>query len=296
MGKPTFTFKAFQAEYPSDAACLDRIMTVQYGGTEFDCPGCGVASRFSRISKRRAFACQHCGHHVYPCVGTPFEKSRTPLTTWFFAMYLMTTTRNGVAAKELQRQIGCTYKCAWRIAHQLRKLMASADYQGPLGGTVEVDETLIGGKVTGAHRGPKANKTIVMGIVERGGRVRAAPIPNDRAEGMRRAIKTNVEEGSNVFTDEHRSYQGLNVRGYHHFTVNHSAKEYVRDGIIHTNTVEGFWAHLKKGIASTHVGVSRQHLWKYVSEFAYRYNNRHAPEAMFNRLVVSFAQPRSPAR
>jgi len=96
-----YTFQQFQAEYPTDETCLDRIMIEQYGGQEIDCPGCGVASRFSRITKRRAYACQHCGHHVYPCVGTIFEKSRTNLTKWFHAMYLLTATRNGVAAKEL---------------------------------------------------------------------------------------------------------------------------------------------------------------------------------------------------
>jgi transposase-like protein len=100
-------------------------MTEQYGGTEFACPACGADSKFHRIAKRRAYACQHCGHHIYPCVGTPFEKSRTNLTKWFFAMYLMTSTRHGVAAKELERQLGCTYKTAWRMAHELRKLMAA---------------------------------------------------------------------------------------------------------------------------------------------------------------------------
>jgi transposase len=136
-----YTFKQFQAEYPDDGACLDAIMKVQYGGTEIHCPGCGAMSKFTRISKRRAYACQWCGHHIYPCAGTIFHKSSTKLTNWFFAMYLMTSTRHGVAAKELERQIGCTYKTAWRMAHELRKLMASADYQGPLKGHVEVDET-----------------------------------------------------------------------------------------------------------------------------------------------------------
>ena len=121
-----YTFKQFQAQFPDDGSCLDRIMKEQYGGTEFSCPACGADSKFHRITKRRAYACQHCGHHIYPCVGTVFEKSRTNLTKWFFEMYLMTSTRHGVAAKELERQIGCTYKCAWRMAHELRKLMAAA--------------------------------------------------------------------------------------------------------------------------------------------------------------------------
>ena len=122
-----YTLKQFQAEYPTDAACLDTIMEIQYGGKSLVCPACGADTTFHRIAKRRAYACKDCGHHIYPCVGTPFEKSRTPLTNWFFAMYLMTTTRHGVAAKELERQIGCTYKTAWRMAHEIRKHMANAE-------------------------------------------------------------------------------------------------------------------------------------------------------------------------
>ncbi len=141
-----YTFKEFQVQYPDDAACLSQLMTTKFGGTELDCPACGVAkAKFHPMHTRKAYACQECGHHIYPCAGTIFHKSSTNLTKWFFAMYLMTSTRHGVAAKELQRQLGVTYKTAWRMAHELRKLMASADYRGPLSGHVEVDETVVGG-------------------------------------------------------------------------------------------------------------------------------------------------------
>jgi transposase len=132
-----YTFKEFQGEYPDDAACLTKLMEINYGGTEIFCPACGVKTHFHMMSKRRAFACQECGHHVYPCAETIFHKSSTKLTIWFFAMYLMTSTRHGVAAKEIERQTGVTYKCAWRICHELRKLMATADDTGPLSGHVE---------------------------------------------------------------------------------------------------------------------------------------------------------------
>jgi len=141
-----YTFKEFQAEYPDDAACLAKLMDVNFGGTHIHCPGCGALTHFSPMGKRRGFACQECGHHVYPCAGTVFHKSSTKLTIWFFAMYLMTSTRHGVAAKEIERQTGVTYKCAWRICHELRKLMTSADYMGPLYGHVEIDETRVGGR------------------------------------------------------------------------------------------------------------------------------------------------------
>src|SRR6516164_2425239 len=173
-----YTFKQFQTDFPDDAACLASVMKTQWGGTRLDCPACGVNSQFHAMTKRRAYACQECGHHIYPCAGTIFHKSRTKLTIWFFAMYLMTSTRHGVAAKEIERQCGMTYKCAWRICHELRKLMASADANrgGPLSGHVEIDETLVGGKAKGGGAKRLTNKTAVLAMVERGGKIIAGPI------------------------------------------------------------------------------------------------------------------------
>lgn len=289
-----YTFKDFQAEYPDDAACLAKIMEAQRGGTTIACPACGVAgAKFHAMTKRRAYACQECGHHIYPCAGTIFEKSRTNLTKWFFAMYLMTSTRHGCAAKELQRQIGCTYKTAWRMAHELRKLMARADHQGPLSGHVEIDETLIGGKQHGAGKGKGRlkGKTIVFGIVERDGIVRAGPIADVKQRTVAPLIERNVAPGATISTDEAPSYNILQVSPYTHGTVNHRRKQYVR-GIHHTNTIEGYWGHLKRSIRGTHVHVSPKHLWKYLCEFSYRYNQRGSHEQMFSRMVAAFSQPR----
>jgi transposase-like protein len=287
-----YTFKQFKAEYPNDAACLDKIMDIQYGGREFSCPGCGADSKFHRIAKRRAYSCQHCGHHIYPCVGTPFEKSRTPLTNWFFAMYLMTSTRHGVAAKELERQIGCTYKTAWRMAHELRKLMAQADDHRPMSGHVEIDETVVGGKQTRREREAKGdNKTIVMGIVERGGIIRAGPIQDATMDTLEAHVLHNVQRGSIVSTDEWSGYKQLHKAPYLHGTVNHSAKEYVR-GIHHVNTLESHWSLFHRAVRGTHVHISAKHMWKYVSEFSYRRNFRKSHRAMFDRLVDAFSLPR----
>jgi len=287
-----YTFKQFQAEYPNDDACLRKVMEMRYGGTEFICPACGVDTKFHRISKRRAFACQDCGHHIYPCVGTPFEKSRTPLTSWFFAMYLMTSTRHGIAAKELERQIGCTYKTAWRIAHELRKLMAQADTHDPLSGHIEIDETYIGGKQKGGKRGRGApGKTVVFGMVERAGNLRAGPVPNVRRVILEPVIYANVQRGSIISTDELATYARLSKAPYQHGRVNHSKKEYVK-GIHHVNSLEGYWSQLKRSIRGTHIHVSGKHLWKYVAEFSYRRNQRASHATMFNHLVESFALPR----
>jgi transposase-like protein len=249
------TFKQFQEMYPSDAACLAKLMEVNYGGTEITCPGCGADSKFHPLQKRRAFVCQHCGHHIYPAAGTIFHKSATPLSTWFFVMYLMTSTRHGVAAKEVQRQTGVTYKCAWRLCHELRKLMASADYGGPLGGNgkhVEIDETVMGGYQSNRVRRAKgSNKSLVFGMVERDGKLRAGPIPNLSQDTLESIVRGHVVEGTKISADEWDSYNDLS-NGYELERVNHSKKEYVRRIFklhpggytvekIHTNTIEGHW-------------------------------------------------------
>jgi predicted RNA-binding Zn-ribbon protein involved in translation (DUF1610 family)/transposase-like protein len=291
-----YTLQDFQAEYPSDEACLERLMQVQHGGTEFTCPACGVQNaKFHLMRKRKAYACQECGHHVYPCAGTIFHKSRTPLTKWFYAMYLMTSTRSGVAAKEIERACGVTYKCAWRMAHELRKLMATADFGGPMGGEgkhVEVDETLIGGKARkhGKGKGRRAKKTVVMGIVERDGMLRTGPVPDDTTFTLEPIVLENVVPNTTVTTDGHTSYQNLGLT-YDHFAVKHSEHEYVV-GDRHTNTIEGHWSHFKRAIKGTHVHISSKHLWKYCAEFNYRRNFRQSHTLMFDRLVSAFALPR----
>ena len=280
------TFYEFQQQFPDDEACLRHIMVSRYGGFELDCPKCGVHGKFYRLTRDRAFLCQHCKHHIYPCVGTPMERSRTSLHKWFLAIYLFTTSRHGVPAKELQRQLGVTYKTAWRMAHEIRKYMAEIDGETPLGGIIEADETYVGGQVRGKGRGYKANKTVVFGMVERDGDVMAKVVPNVRKRTLEPVINENVEPGSTVHTDELRSYLSLTAAGYTHETVNHSAGEYVR-GDCHVNAVEGFWSRVKNSIRGTHVHVSGKHLQKYVKEFEYRYNRRKRPEAMFADLVAA---------
>jgi transposase len=286
-----YTFKQFQAEFPDDRACLGKIMQIQFGGTEFTCPNCKAVAKFHQLTKRRAFSCDRCGYHIYPCVGTIFEKSRTKLTHWFFALYLMTSTRHGVAAKELERQIGCTYKTAWRMAHELRKLMAQADNHGALSGHVEIDETMIGGYQSRDDTYKKgSNKTIVMGLKERNGVLRAGVIPDAKAPTLDKIIFKNVDFGSTISTDEWLGYKNLDL-AYEHGRVNHSAKEYVK-GKHHVNSLESHWGLLKRSIKGTHVHVSGKHLWKYVSEFSYRHNMRECHYTMFHRLVASFSLPR----
>jgi predicted RNA-binding Zn-ribbon protein involved in translation (DUF1610 family) len=285
-----YTFKDFKAEYPNDAACLAKLMEINYGGTEIVCPGCGCETAFHPMHTRKAYACQDCGHHIYPCANTIFHKSRTPLTYWFFAMYLMTSTRHGVAGKELERQLGVTYKTAWRIAHELRKLMAGADHGGKLSGHVEIDETLIGGRSKMDRK--MSNKTILFGMAERTtSKIRVGPIQNAWLTTIEPIVRNNVAKGTVVSTDEHGGYNDIHLLGMVHGRVKHSAGEYVL-GIHHTNSIEGHWSHFKRAIRGTHVTISAKHLWKYAAEFSYRRNYRQSHTVMFGRLVAAFALPR----
>ena len=281
------TVTEFFRQFPTDDACLEHLWNVRFGD-EVECEKCGKVGKFYRLRKEPAYSCPRCGDHIHPMVGTPFAKSRTPLQKWFYAMFLFTTTRHGVPAKELQRQLGVTYKTAWRMGHELRKYIAKVDGEPPLGGIVEADETYVGGRTTGGKRGRGApNKTVVFGMLERGGDVMTKVVPNVRKKTLQPIIKENVGAGSTVHTDELKSYGGLSKASFDHETVNHGSGEYV-DGDCHVNGLEGFWARLKLPIRGTHVHVSAKHLQKYVKEFEYRYNMRRRPDQMFDRLLASF--------
>lgn len=287
-----FSVREFFAEFSSDDACLDRIMEVRYGGLRHTCRACEKEATFHRIAGRRAYACANCGDHLYPCVGTVLEDSRTALQVWFYAIYLFIATRHGVSAKELQRTLGVTYKCAWRIGHQIRTLMSKADGFGTLKGHVELDEAYIGGHRPGKRGRGAAGKTIVMGMAERGGKISAQTIPDVKQATLRGVVLDNVEPGSIVSTDELMSYNLLEGDGYTHGRVKHGAKEwsyydYRHDAVHNTNRVESFWKLFKKSIASTHIHISSQHADRYLGEFSFRSNHREMRNAMFDLLIAA---------
>ncbi|MGE0372653.1 MAG: IS1595 family transposase [Gammaproteobacteria bacterium] len=284
--KKNLTTHEFFKMFPDNDSCLDHLMETRYGQT-LDCPKCGKHGKFSRIAKVPAYQCSWCAFRIHPMVGTPFEKSSTALTKWFYAMYLFTTSRHGVPAKELQRQLGVTYKTAWRMGHEIRKYMGMVDGSGGLKGHVEADETVVGGRVKGKFGRQAGNKPIVMGMHERDGKVMTQVVPNVRAASLIPIITKNVEQGSTISTDELRSYSSLAIMGFVHGKVNHSKGEYVR-GKTHTNSIEGFWSRLKNSIKGTHVHVSRKHLQSYLVEFEFRHNMRATPHLMFDRLLKAF--------
>lgn len=290
MSNKPQTIAQFFKRFPTEEACLNHLFDVRFG-QGFECPRCERASKWFRIKAERAYSCQWCGHHLHPTVGTPFEKTRTPLQSWFYAIFLFTTTRNGVAAKELQRQLGVTYKTAWRMADLIRKHMGDVDGDNLLGGAgevVEIDETLIGGSVEGKGSGYKGNKTVVVGMMERGGEVVTKVVTSRHREPMERLVLDNVHPGATVATDEFGSYRRLDMLGFDHVTVQHKKGQYTTDNGGGVNSIEGFWAQLKRSINGTHIHVSRKHLWKYAKEAEYRFNRRSQPSAMLDELLSTF--------
>ena len=289
---PEFSVREFFARFPDEQACLEHIMAVRFGGTLMDCPACGTEGQFHKLRERRVYACPHCLHQIAPTANTILQDTRTPLVSWFYAMYLFCTTRHGVSGKELQRQLGVTYKTAWRMGQQIRDLTSKAQgFDMLLAGHVELDEAYVGGRRSGGKRGRgAAGKTIVMGLAERDGRMKAVVIPNVKKDTLRGVVLDNVEPGATVSTDELYSYNLLTGDGFAHGRVSHGKGEYAvydyRSGnTFHVNTVEGFWRLFKASVRSTHIQISGKHMQRYLDEFTFRASNRGRLNGMFDLLV-----------
>jgi transposase-like protein len=220
-------------------------------------------------------------------VGTIFEDSATSLRLWFYAIYLMASTRCGISAKQMERELGVTYKTAWRMFNRIRSLL-SEDI-GPLGGTVEVDETYIGGRRRYGSRKKAArawsqDKQVVAGHAQRGGKLRAIHLPKGATGALVPLVRQHILPSSLIYTDELPAYTKLGQAGYQHKRVNHTAKVYV-EGDVHTSTIDGFWAHLKHGLRGVYHGVSAKWLQSYLDEYVFRYNNRDNPRGMFTAML-----------
>ncbi len=297
MTKPT-SVRDFFKQFPDDDTCLKHLFDVRFG-QGYKCPKCTREAKWYPIKAERAFSCQWCGHHIHPTVGTLFEASRTPLQLWFYAMFKFTTTRHGVSGKELQRELGVTYKTAWRMAKMIREHMAEVDGESQIGGAgtnVEIDETLVGGVKKGTHNRGSAAKTVVVGALERGGNIITKVVPNQRRDTLEPFVKANVRIGGNIHTDELRSYAALSKAGYRHARVNHSAEEYAyfdyRLGeTVSLNAIENFWRHLKCSISGTHTSVSPEYPGLYAKEFEYRFNRRNRAGTMLSELLSTFEKP-----
>ncbi|MDE2444992.1 MAG: IS1595 family transposase [Alphaproteobacteria bacterium] len=279
---PDFSVRDFFKRFPDDDACLAHIMEQRYG-LKGICPHCGVETTFHKISGRKSYAGADCGCHIYPCAGTIFQDSRTPLQSWYYAIYLFIATRHGVSAKELQRTLGVTYKTAWRIGHQIRDLLAKANGFEALRGHVEIDETFVGGMQSDNIGRSRKQKTVVLGMKQRKGRLVVEVVDDYKRSTLKPVILETVEEGATVSTDLLRSYLLLEHFGYDHGRVNHD-KQWV-NGIHHTNNLESFWNLFKNSVRGTHVHISKKHMQRYLNEFSFRSNHRERVNLMFDLVV-----------
>lgn len=278
----------FSKLYPDDDACLEKLFRDRYPNPM--CPACGRAGNYYRVSKRAKYICACGKHEISPKAGTIFEKSATDLVKWFFAIYLFAQSRNGVAAKEIERACDVTYKTAWRMAKEIRKTMY--DLPSLQDGDVEADETLVGGRRHGKRGRGAEGKTIVFGTLQREGVLNTHVVENVKAATLLPHFTDHVAKGTRLITDELKSYRKIaRIMGVEHKTVQHGAKEYAKPDGTHTNSIEGFWSQLKRSIHGTFHVVSPKYLSSYVSEFAWRYNHREHPVPMFDLLLGRVSLP-----
>jgi transposase-like protein len=245
------------------------------------CPRCG-SDKISRIAARRQFDCDGCRYQFSVRVGTLFHDSKLPLWKWFLAIYLMSESKKGVSANQLKRVLDVSGKTAWYLCHRIRAAMKD-DGEVMLRGIVEGDETYVGGKRTGfknkqeAAKGRLSNKSIVLGAIERGGKIKLKVVDDTDQETIHAFLEGCIsDEAVAIYTDSHRSYRGIGDEDTVHAFVNHAADEWVR-GDVHTNTVESAWSLFDRAVIGSYHKLSKKHLAAYLDEFAFRFNNRENP-------------------
>jgi transposase-like protein len=270
---------------PDEAAAVEHFTAIRWKNGEF-CPYCGHDHLY-HFGDKKTHKCAQCRQRFSIKVGTIFEDSKLPLRTWMLAVWFITSHKKGIASTQLAKDLGVTQKTAWFIMHRLRHAARTRSFNRPLKGDVEADETFVGGSDSNRksrHRGMKA-KAVVIGLLERGGELRAHQI--EHAREVVREVKKHIARGSRLLTDEYKPYvRAAREGGLEHGSVAHSREEYAR-GDVHCNSIEGYWSQLKRQIFGIHHWVSRKHLDRYVGESVWRYNRRDVTEFFrFNELLA----------
>ena len=267
--------------YSDEQVCIDAVAAMRWPDGKPTCPACGHQDHYYLKAQKR-WKCKECWKQFSVKVGTIFEDSPLHLDKWLCALWMLVNCKNGVSSYEVSRALGVTQKSAWFMLHRLRFALQDKDSGGKLGGDphskVEIDETFIGGKARNMHKSRRDRmttygaKTAVMGMLERGGKVKTAVLGNKRRGNvMQEIVRENVVPGTWLMTDEFTGYAGL-AKDYTHLVVNH-LERYVQ-GNVHTQGLENFWSLLKRGLGGTYVAVEPFHLFRYVDEQAFRFNNR----------------------
>jgi len=282
MAKETkYGIPSLKRDFPTDTACLEYIFDAAHNRT------CSCGGRYSLMKNSRKFQCSKCRFKISPTAETVFDHSPTPLTLWFQAVLVFSNAKSGISAKEMERQLEVTYKCAYRILMLIRKSLAQSVRK--LKGDVEMDETYFGGRFRSGKYNVNQSaaikaKSVIIGAVERGGAMRAKVSPNTRARTIGGFLLENVErDGTRLLTDESNRYNRV-ARGYDRHSVNHGKGEYARY-YVHVSNIESFWGHIKRSIRGTHKVISRKCLQSYLDGFVFHYNNRSNDRERFASLL-----------